>query len=448
MGRVYHFCSGDDDQLVSAANFRYAQPFGILAHNATESNCQMIMRTAGTISNLEVLVGDNTLNGSATVTVRVNGTDTGLTTTVAPAATIGYFVDDTNTATVAAGDKVSLIITAGGSTGSIGCDFVRTVFTASNTSDTVTRLTCGGPEAGAGVTYTTASTTAYNVLNGVMRSSVTTESITKCRQRRRGTMKNLAVRVRTNTRSTSTVIRLRKNGADGNQVITVTAGTTGWLEDITNTDTVAAGDDFNYSLTTGTGTGNFVVDYIAVDYLSLDGYGQLIVNGSGTGNVQRSQIRDWRIAGHRITSSLGLIHIQEKIPTGVELAFSDLTIHLSSNNVDTDSTIKFRRNNADANQVAIIPANTTGVFSDIENLDIASGGDLINYRVTAGTGGISDFLGVEMVSCWTFDAASVPTTAVKAECDAAGMEVAGEFYLDFTTADHVQRQTVWFTLSA
>ena len=41
-----------------------------------------------------------------------------------------------------------------------------------------------------------------------------------------------------------------------------------------------------------------------------------------------------------------------------------------------------------------------------------------------------------------------PPTAVKAECDLTGVDEAGEFAIEFTTADTVRRQTLWFSLSA
>ena len=74
--------------------------------------------------------------------------------------------------------------------------------------------------------------------------------------------------------------------------------TTGWFEDTTHSDAIAAGDDFNYSIVTGSGAGNFVIDYIAVDYVSVDGYGQLIVNAYGTPDqIGKSSTKDIQMAG-------------------------------------------------------------------------------------------------------------------------------------------------------
>ena len=69
-------------------------------------------------------------------------------------ATSGTFEDTTNTATVAAGDKLDYRSISGG-TGTMSFSIMSTVFTA--TTDTVSRITAG-PASSA---YTVDSTTRY-----------------------------------------------------------------------------------------------------------------------------------------------------------------------------------------------------------------------------------------------------------------------------------------------
>ena len=106
--------------------------------------------------------------------------------------------------------------------------YVRTVFSAD--ADTVTRLTISpAPTAGAaGINHPNSSASHFYALNGTMSGNTVTEAQIKCRQRHTGTFRNLAIKVRTNTKGTTTTIRLRKNGTDTTSVISV-AGADYWM---------------------------------------------------------------------------------------------------------------------------------------------------------------------------------------------------------------------------
>lgn len=95
---------------VAAGSTEYAALFGgPTADSAVEANVASIITEPGVISNFSV----RTLNaqpgtGSYVLTVRVNGVDTGIVITIAAGAAAGIFSDTVNTATVAAGDLVSI----------------------------------------------------------------------------------------------------------------------------------------------------------------------------------------------------------------------------------------------------------------------------------------------------------------------------------------------------
>jgi len=61
----------------------------------------------------------------------------------------------------------------------------------------------------------------------------------------------LRAHVAANTYSQGTVLKLRKNGADGNQAVTVPATMTGVFEDVAHTDAFGESDDVNYSFSGG-----------------------------------------------------------------------------------------------------------------------------------------------------------------------------------------------------
>ena len=77
--------------------------------NSVEASRQVIIPIAGTIKNLYVLTSTTqSANNSQVCTVRKNGANTAITTTIAASAAAGTFSDTTNSVSVAAGDKLSL----------------------------------------------------------------------------------------------------------------------------------------------------------------------------------------------------------------------------------------------------------------------------------------------------------------------------------------------------
>lgn len=70
-----------------------------------------------------------------------------------------------------------------------------------------------------------------------------------------GIYSNLNLQVTANGVTAASTVRWRRQGVDGNQTITIPASTTGWFEDASNTDGVAATDAVDYKVTAGaTGT--------------------------------------------------------------------------------------------------------------------------------------------------------------------------------------------------
>lgn len=83
----------------------------------TETSVGNIIPFSGTIRNLWVNVYDNTLDAGSTVfTLVKNGTDTAITLTVAFGVT-SITGDTTHTASVVAGDRISLKVVSTGTTG-------------------------------------------------------------------------------------------------------------------------------------------------------------------------------------------------------------------------------------------------------------------------------------------------------------------------------------------
>jgi len=83
--------------------------------NATEALAQVPIPKAGTISLLYVNCYGNTSTNNLTVTVRHNGANSTLTTTVT-ASTAGIFSDTSHSFSVAAGDTIDIAVSGAAST--------------------------------------------------------------------------------------------------------------------------------------------------------------------------------------------------------------------------------------------------------------------------------------------------------------------------------------------
>src|SRR3990167_7824688 len=89
---------------------------------------------------------------------------------------------------------------------------------------------------------------------GVAGSGAGDEVSRQITYRTAGMLKQLYVNVPANTATANSTVRVRKNGANGNQLVTIPSATTGVFEDNVNTDAVAAGDEVAYETVRG-GTG-------------------------------------------------------------------------------------------------------------------------------------------------------------------------------------------------
>ena len=256
-----------------------------------ETNKQIIYRTPGTLSKLYVKITANAINATSTINIRNNGANAGLSLTIGPNAS-GAFENTVDTVTVAAGDKLGYQTVPGAATGTMSISIFSLLFEPTTTTDTVSRLSTTGLV----INFNTASVSRYNQIEGSLVAAGT-ESLAKCKIRKAGTAKNLAIYISGNTRLNDTIVRTRKNGADGACLATITQGLTGWFEDTTNSDTLAVGDDYNTAIVSGTGTETLNVQSISLDLVTTSGDGQTI-NARGAGfNVNAATTNYFPIGG-------------------------------------------------------------------------------------------------------------------------------------------------------
>jgi hypothetical protein len=152
-------------------------------------------------------------------------------------------MDTSNSVAVADGDLISTTIQNGSASGTTTSS--RGAFTSYST---IAYDQFGGDNATRSVA--TRFFSPYGRVDGV-----TTEAEAVMRHGFSGRCYRMRALVRTNTRSGTTTVRLRKNGNNGNQTFTVGAGATGAFEDTTNSDTFTDDDEICMT-TTGGGSGD------------------------------------------------------------------------------------------------------------------------------------------------------------------------------------------------
>ena len=187
----------------------------------TEGDTQVTWRTAGTLSNLWIVVVANSLAAS-TLTSRINGANGNLSVSIT-ATTTGTFEDTTNTDAIAAADLLNTQLVAGAGGGSLTYTIVGALFLPTTTGDTLTKHGEVFQEVRTGG----ALTRYYEIQGGGSNGGSATEADVKYRIRTAGTWKNLNVKVTANTRAGATTYRSRVNTANGNQLISVAAAATG-----------------------------------------------------------------------------------------------------------------------------------------------------------------------------------------------------------------------------
>ena len=235
----------------------------------TEADAQYKAKTAGTAKNLFANVDSNSRSTATTADFRINGSS-GTQTVSITASTTGVFEDTTHTDSVAIDDLINYRIALGTGTGSIRLAHFSDEF---ETTNTAWPLVGGEP---AGNSLSTSTTYFYTVGGGFFQS--TTELNTRAEQKVAFTWSKLACYVPANTIADTSTLRARINGSNGNQVVSITTLATGYFEDISNTDAVAATDEINYSFVMGAvGT--------ALTLSQLASLGQITVPAGGAINI-------------------------------------------------------------------------------------------------------------------------------------------------------------------
>lgn len=251
-----------------------------------------------------------------------------------------------------------------------------------------------------GTSHPTASHTYYFGLSCRGMIFTDTESWAQQIARAAGDFTRLGIKISSNTSAAAMTLRFRKDtgggGANGNNSASVTASTTGFFEDATpHTDTVAAGDKFNASLTSGAGstalTANFGIAKhqaatSSVWYPGFGGYGNFSFNQP---NITTDSITNATPIGGGDGSTAGVVPEAAQFQTKFRApgTMSHIHINVTINSRITTCTFLLRKNSATVNGTASVSAAATGFFEDVTNSDSIATTNTADWGITTSTGG-------------------------------------------------------------
>ena len=223
------------------------------------------------------------------------------------------------------------------------------------------------------------------------QSTLTTSGGENIRQHKMGVagrFTNLSIKPTVNGRSTTTDIRLRVNGADGNLHIAVPAASVAAASDDTNVDTVAVGDLVCLTQVLGTGAGNFHVGQaVMMGFEALSGQTVSIYSACGTAAqtiTTASTNRYCQVMGTMQTSANTSLHRREIY--GLGGVISNFQIWVSANTRTTDTTVTLRDAATDTAITFTVAAGVTGLIQDTTHTYSFSAGASLDARITTGTG--------------------------------------------------------------
>lgn len=370
-----------------------AQPY------ATESEIAVVLK-AGELDHLRVYISASGSGDITTVGLRVNGVDTALAVTT-PAATTGEFEDNTHSVTVANGDRASIRHTGNSAPYSVSAAGFQSVRYAAAAAPVLPLTVVGN-------NYVSLNgSTAYYLPPSGYLSAFTAFTEAQAQHKIRGadiTLSNLRWVVTSNSQSAATVLRLRKNGANGNLTVSVPAGTTGEFEDTAHSDHLTAGD---LVCLLGQGGGSGSIAGIIHMIGTLSGGGGFDVAGRASGlNYSAGSTRYVALGGYLSLETTEAL-AQGKVP------FACAASHLRCSIVQAASgtywTLTSRINGVDGAQTLTTPTATTGWFEDATHTDTLAAGDHFSVKVINGGAGIGQ--AVEIAA--TFTPSYIPPTTVQ-----------------------------------
>jgi len=360
-------------------------------NNATESVYRQKIKMGGTRSNLYCRVSSNglTTSGNTVVTARVGaGADGNQTFNIGFGAT-GEFEDTTHTDAAAVGDFDCFSVIPGPTGTNVQYSEIGELFAA--TANTAKRFCANqGPS---NTLTTDAATSYFSKISGSGPSAANTDLTEATEQVAMvcaGVLQNLGMNVVTNTRTTATDVFSRIGGASGNLGGTgfIGASTTGYIEDVTHTDSLSVGNKVCWMLTTGASTTkSLTYQVLGCDFVTTDSSTQYVNGQNASGASQTAGTTRYASVqgnhGGNATESVA------QAKGNVIATASNLSINVTASTIVLADTCNLRIDAAPGNQSVVLPSTVpgpaTGVFTDAVHTDSLVAASEIDYEIALGS---------------------------------------------------------------
>jgi hypothetical protein len=399
--------SGGVNPATSTANTtQYWYMIGYPDRNSASGDAEMPIFKSGTLSNLRVQLAANTVNNTTVFTLMIDGVAVNEAMSVATNTT-GTFEDTTNSDSITGGSDICLrSVPAGGSTGTFQVSYTSIIYEGTDAATVTTSFF--GVSRPTGRSYTTASTTSFFELNGYHDVANTTEANSQYEMRVSGTFKKLSTYIPTNGRTTTTTISLRKGAVSQSLAVSVGNVATGWFEDTTNTVSVVANDLVNWRITTGTGTQSIVIYRVNCEFEFTGSTQMVLAHNQVHVATARNITRYCGFTGY--FDIIQTFNDNYRFDLPLNATASKSGIRVSANAIASASTFVLQKNGVDTALSISIGSTTTGWLEDTTNSVALVRGDLLNFRLTTGTGSGSQTITLRSYGVH-LDIADAPITA-------------------------------------
>lgn len=370
---------------------RYSGISGQLVMQATQSWTQTPIRDGGTFSKLFAYVSANTNTGNSTITLSKSLTATTLTVTYGSTQT-GIKEDTSNSVLFANTDEANWIVFVPNTGAATSCTFnlIACQFAPTTTTDCISFLAVNSSS-----TVANSAVTEYLVPSGdTVAENTATEA--NCKFRIRGTFisSDFYTNISTNARTSTTTFLTRKNGANGAQSVAYTSTQTGIKEDTSNSDSLAAGDDFCYAVTTtGAGAQSLTFKHWSSSIISTNSEFIFLSGLTPGASIAANSTAYIPPSGDVASPSATEANVQA-YPQFTFTAKEFGSFVTTNTSIVLSTVFTVRDNGANGNGTVTYTAGQTGLKNDSVNTDtITSGTDEIDYSILN-----NDLTGVTTVS--------------------------------------------------
>jgi hypothetical protein len=352
-------------------NFNAVGQSGRFIGTSTEAQTQLKVK-AGVIDKLRWFVSACTATNFYTVRSRVN-TANGNLSSLQTTGTTGEYEDLTHSDTLVDGDLVDISITGGVTAASSTVSGTMGVHYLATASITTAGALTGNSVFQAG--FLAAS--YFGLLLGGYHAGImeTTEAKMQHRVRAPAALSGFRTDVTANTNTITCTYSVRVGGATVNGTTSYASTTTGIVEDLTHTDTVATADLVGFKVAASSAN-NIQASIAAIVVVGSNQ--QWDATGEGpSAQGSTTVVHFCQLTAAQITGATEANRQQR-----VRWASSANNIRASTlNNASTGFTWTFRLNGGDGTQSITVGSGATGFTEDLTHKDAIASGDLINYKL-------------------------------------------------------------------